>query len=436
MEMSAKNIHIRIAATIVAAMLSMHATTMAAASRYCSSLLRDMSAAMKMTDSIERLPEGIHVAQLSYLDHPLTIVIDGDRVSHIGYSIFTKKHREMAYSPFFDMMERYALIEKLPMKRIKSVERELDEEDIRFDCGSLAVLPSLYGEPNVEFSLENIDGKKYRAAWRKDGRNLAIVDTPYTYGLLHGTSMEEDEENLISDLQQLSATQFEASDWSVPSVSRESLVVITPLSSAIAPIEESATKEVTAGEDTAVSDTIATPSTKDYLVKRGEAYFLDDLNSNRYYTTSNGQYVALCDPDYPYESLANILTSMEVPNSLIVDAKIILYNYRTANVSLPLSAMVKYFLDRGCTPFAGMIESNADKTIALLIMRNIEEGYMHLLRLTAPSSAPGVGEGTVTARFNPFIPISKISSLFAEQTDPQLLKKSHPKLLKRPKTTR
>lgn len=422
--MTAKAFNIRIA-TVIATVLLASLTSASAADGYRSSLLHDMSMAMNMADSIGQLPDGTHVARLSYLERPVTVVVELGSVSHIGYSIFSKEHRDLAYSPFFDMMERYALLEKLPMNRVKSVERELSEEGIRFYCGSLSVLPTLFEMPDVEFSLEYIDGKKYHASWRKNDQNVAVIETPFTYGLLHGTSMEEDESNLISDFQRLSATQLAETDWTEPTVSRESLYVYNPESSSMTHTEIVIPDEFSDLDEAEQTDSVSTPASYKYYVKRGEAYYFDNLNSNRYYTIDNERIAALCEPEYPFESLANILTSMEVPNSLVVDANIKQYNYRSTSVTLPLSAMVKYFLDRGCTPFVGLLKRNDDNMTALLIMRNETEGYCHLLRLNAPASVTGSPEGTVTARVTPYIPISKISSLFDESTESKQSNPSH-----------
>lgn len=459
-----KAIHIRIVTAVAAVLLATLATATAAVDGYRSALLHDMAAAMKMADSIENLSEGTHVAELSYLVKPVTIIVKRGKVSHIGYSIFTKEHRELAHSPFFDMVERYALMEKLPMQRLKSVDRELLEEGIHFDQGSLSILPPLYDQPDVEFTLENLDGKKYRATWRKNDRDIAVVNTPYTYGLLHGTTMDENEENLVADLRMLSSTQLEAADWTKPSVIRAALDVYTPATTPAATSEtetsagpsdgNNVTGEISIEENEGsytITDLYETdeeqqddesqdpqsdeesdmdPDADKIFVRQGKTYYFDSLNSNRYYTIDNDSIVPLCDPAHPFESIANMLTSMEVPNSLVADVDIKRYNYKTDTVSLPLSAMVKYFLDLGCTPFVGLLEGNADNTVALLIMRNEDEGYCQLLRITVPASAYGAKEGAVTARLSPYIPISKITALFAEPLESQQVKSPRPRLFK------
>ncbi len=58
-------------------------------------------------------------------------------------------------------------------------------------------------------------------------------------------------------------------------------------------------------------------------------------------------------------------------------------------------------------------------------MRNAPEGYCHIIKITAPVSSIGNEDGEFKARMNPFIPISKISSLFDDNYTDQ---KSNPNL--------
>lgn len=363
-----------------------------AASGFHGALLSDMAKAMKMTQKIEALDEGTHVAALSYSGRPITVIVKNDRVAHIGYSIFTAEHRDYTYSPFFDAIERYALLEKLPIQRQKTVERELFEEGIHIDAGSLSILPGLYNAADVEFSLSNDNGKKYHAVWTRKGSPVCEITLPFTYELLHGTTMEENESYLISDLLECNAKGSDESIFTLPSVSREQLITFFPYS---------------------------------YYICPGEAYYFDNLNANRYYTKADSiNFAPIYDEKYPLESLANLTTSLEVPNNMTLEVKIIQYNYRSATVALPLSAFVKYCIDNGCTPFFGVLEHNDDSIVCQLLMRNIDEGYCHLLKIKAGTETPGANEGKLTARMSPYIPISKISALFADPTEAQQVKQS------------
>lgn len=362
-------------------------TTATAADGFRAALLSDMATAMNMRQQIEALDEGQHVGTLSYKGHPVTVVVKDNHVVHIGYSVFTAEHRKNAGSPFFDVVERYALLEKLPLKRDKSIERELFEEGIHIDTGSLSMLPSFYAATDIEFSLANEDGKKYRASWQKGGKTICEIELPFTYSLLHGTTMEENENMLVSELLEHSGPITDSSVFIKAEIKRDGLVTYFPYS---------------------------------YYILPGESYYFDSLNANRYYTKADSTtFAPIYDPEYPQESMANVTTSLEVPNSLMLEVKVIQYNYRSTTVTLPLSAFVKYCFDNGCTPFFGIIERNSDKIICQLIMRNENEGYCHLMKLNVDATVAGGTDGKITARLNPYIPISKISDLFADRNGSQ-----------------
>lgn len=350
------------------------------AGRFRSDILASMAGAMKMNTQISSLPDGIHVATLSYAGKPVTVTVDNGEVSHIGYSIFDADLRAAAPSPFYDVVERYALLESLPLERIKTVERELFEEGVHFSTGNLKMLPSLYGNKSIEFSLSNENGKKYVASWVKGGSPVCSVSLPYTYEFLHGTTMEENERRLIDDLTRMSASEFNNFAFEQPEV--ESMVTFFP---------------------------------SNYYILPGESYYFDNFNGNRYYTRSDSvTYKPIFDNTYPRETLANVCTALETPHNLRLNLKLVQYGYKTSTVNLPLAALVDYFDRTGCTPFFGIIEHDDNKTVCELLARNIDEGYCHILKITVPTEDIGLSDATFTARMNSYIPISKLTSLFDE----------------------
>lgn len=389
---------------IVAAIAAAISFCAHSATSFRTAILADMARAMAMTDTILALPDGDHVAAIIWQNRPVTVSVRNGRVTHIGYSIFTAPHREAAYSPFFDAIERYALIERLPMRRQKTVAREFQEEGISFGTGRLSQLPGFYGDTITSFSLSNNDGKAYEAVWSRAGSPVVSVRMPYTYTLLHGTSMEEDESILISDLREAallppSSRGVRADSLPALSIAADSVAAGTP-------------------DDRNVYLNPAYPDS--IYILPGESYYFESLNSNRYYTPADTLTLRpLFSSDYPAETLANLLTSVEVPNDLTIEVRVIQYNYRSTTVTLPLSNFIGYLLDQGCQPFFGagtpaMSGASGDNGTftGYLLMRNILEGYCHIMRIQTP--APVTSTSRLTARLNPYIPISKISSLFAD----------------------
>lgn len=342
-------------------------------------LLGDMAQSMGMTDSILGLDEGDHVARFSYKDKPVTVSVRNGAVTHIGYAVFSAPHREAAYTPAFDVVERLALLNVLKLDDKRSALRMLTDVGGDVRKGSLAMLPKLYGDTLMSVSVRNIDGKLYRLRWARDGKDVVDIVIPYTYSLLHGTDMEEDEENLVRDLEKAIATA-DTSMFVATTVTRDDLLLDFPTWRFILP---------------------------------GDAYYFDSFNSNRYYTKVDSvTFAPIFDERFPVESMANVVNSMEVPNDLSVSLKIIRYNYKNTTMDIPLSVLVKYCLDNGCRPYFGLISMDSECKQFMLLMRNEAEGYCHIIKIVA--NTPEGKPYSLIARLNPYIPISKIVSLFAD----------------------
>ena len=126
-----------------------------AKNRYQSDLLSQMAESLQMKAVLDTLSDGSYIAQQSYKSHPLSIIVSDGEGEHIGYSIFSKEMRAVAPSPVYNFLERYALQANLSLKRMKSVERQLYEDDVIFTVGNIYKLSSIWAMPNVNFSIDN-----------------------------------------------------------------------------------------------------------------------------------------------------------------------------------------------------------------------------------------------------------------------------------------
>ena len=115
-----------------------------AKNRYQSDLLSQMAESLQMKAVLDTLSDGSYIAQQSYKSHPLSIIVSDGEVEHIGYSIFSKEMRAVAPSPVYNFLERYALQANLSLKRMKSVERQLYEDDVIFTVGNIYKLSSIW----------------------------------------------------------------------------------------------------------------------------------------------------------------------------------------------------------------------------------------------------------------------------------------------------
>lgn len=351
---------------------------------FSADVLGDIAAALGNRDTLDSIPDGIYIGTFTSRGKPLSVIKADSMVCHIGYSIFTEDMRKELPSPFYDVLERNALIKDIPgMKRQRTVDQEFEERGVVFRKGSLKMLPSLFGRPEIKFNLYNYDGKKYHAIWADSDRVVCEIEMPYTYEFLKGTEMDENERRLVDGLSRLRPYAF----------ANDSLAAADVDNCSVLPYH-----------------------TSNLYILPGESYYLEGLNANRFYQMSDsGALYPVYAPEFPIESLSNLCTAAEVPNKISVEVKVVKYGFKKAFVEVPLTSMVDYFRKSGTTPFFGIIETGPDATVCEVVFRNTAEGYCHILKMTAPAETIGKREGKFTARLNSFIPISKIENLFDDK---------------------
>lgn len=155
-----------------------------AKNRYQSDLLAQIAESLQMKAMLDTMSNGSYIAQQAYMSHPLSIIVNDGEVEHIGYSIFSKEMRSGMPSPIYNFLERYALQADLPLKKSKTVERQLFEDDVTFTVGNIHKLSSIWTMENLAFSLENLQDRMCRATWTDNGKNVCSVSFPVSYNLL------------------------------------------------------------------------------------------------------------------------------------------------------------------------------------------------------------------------------------------------------------
>ena len=350
-----------------------------AKNRYQSDLLSQMAESLQMKTVLDTLSDGSYIAQQSYKSHPLSIIVSGGEVEHIGYSLFSKEMRAVAPSPVYNFLERYALQANLPLKRTKSVERQLYEDDVIFTVGNIYKLSSIWAMPNVNFSIDNREDRMCRATWDQNGKVFCSVCFPVNYNLYHGTDLVENQRRLLDDLRRVSVIQ--------PKVDR--------------------------GISKGMLVKLFEPN---YFVLKGDSFYVATLNSNNYYVQEgNEQYKLLFSDRHPVESFANLLTTNSIDNSIQAQVKLVMYDFKSEMVNVPLVSLLNYFMSKGCKAYFGMIDKKNETYTSELLMLKRDEGYGHAIKLTFNTANVTSKSGTITGRMNCYIPISKVKFLFEEK---------------------
>ena len=350
---------------------------MIAKNRYQTDILINMAELLRLSSQLDTLKNGCYQSKFFYDKRPLTICVQNGSICHIGYMLFSDQQRKALKSPVYNFLERYALAADLPLKRTKTVAKQLVEDDINFTKGTLSFMTKLIGDTTLNLTIENLNNKRYKVSWYKQDALYCAVDFPIGYDLLYGTEMMENEKRIVED------------------------ILYTPLP-AMQPLSVKREQLLSTWQS-------------NYFILPGDTYYVDQLNSNRYYEKlDDGQFKLIFNRRYPLESLANLLTTVELANEFQVAVRLKKYDFNEDNFNTSLSQFISYFLHRGCVPYFGVISYEQTTAVCQLVMRNVDEGYCHAMKVTFDVEQLIDKKGKVTIRLNSFIPISKINYLFEE----------------------
>lgn len=350
-----------------------------AKNRYQSDLLAQIAESLQMKAMLDTMSNGSYIAQQAYKSHPLSIIVNDGEVEHIGYSVFSKEVRSGMPSPIYNFLERYALQADLPLKKSKTVERQLFEDDVTFTVGNIHRLSSIWTIENLAFSLENLQDRMCRATWTDNGKTVCSVSFPVSYNLYHGTDLVENQRRLLEDLRRASASKPATSG----SISKEQLTKLFE---------------------------------PNYFVLKGDSFYVATLNNNSYYVEQgNDEYKLLFSDRYPVESIANLLTTNSIDNDIQANVKLVMYDFKSEIVMVSLTNFLHYFMSKGCKAYFGMIDKTNDTFTAELLMLKRDEGYAHSIKLKFNTDNVSSKSGSVTGRMNCYIPISKVKFLFEEK---------------------
>lgn len=343
---------------------------------YASRLLEQMAKMMQMTDTIKKLPEGVSLRCYSYKGLPLTVVKNGNRVRHIGYSIFTKAQREKVGEIRSNFIERFLLTTDLPLKREKTVEEEMQEEKILFRSGSLSMLKSFVKDNSCTLEASLVKERMHTVKWSKGGKVVCEMGFPADHELMTGRNMLENDERLQMD---------------------------------ILSMQDSVMK----GKYSFSEKTLQ--KHQDIYVLFGGNYMFKELSANRFFLkNADGTYSPLCNTKAPRESIANLFTSNDIKNNYTLAITQKQFNYNQSTFTVPLAKWVNYYKEQGFSPYFCIISQDKTKIDCLLILHNQDMGCNHVMRIKFNPDTLVDRSGSITARLNAFVPTSNIKDLYYE----------------------
>lgn len=335
---------------------------------------------MNVEDTISRMPDGLNYRSLTYKNTPITVEKQNGVVQNIGYSIFTPSQRQQVGIARGRFVERFSLYADLSLSREKSVEQEMQEERIKFQKGSFNTLKSIASKDTayaIEYSLVNT--LYHRVKWSKGATVVCDFAFMANHELLLGAKMIENENSLASHIQS---------------------TIASPAPLAFIYNEND----------------FDTRSDEECYTLKGHSYIIDELTSKRFFRRNlDGSYSPIFSDKNPKESFANLMTSNAINNEYVLKISLQKYNCKQEEFEVPLDNWLTYCISNNCVPYCSVISSSNDVIDGLVIMRNEDMGYNHVMRVQFHPSTIHDRRGVITARLNAFIPTSNIKDLYYER---------------------
>lgn len=351
-----------------------------AANSYATDLLEKIAVATNISQELASLPDGFHYRRFTYNDRYVTVEIQQGNVTHIGYSLFSKTQRDLLKSPICNFIERYSLELTLPLQREKSVSRKMEEDGIFFRNGSFDSFQQIEQDSTFSVNMETLNDKRYTVSWSRGEKEIFAINFPVEYELLAGCNMLESERRFIAGIQNMQSEN--------------------QLNTAFA-----------------ISDALRPTWQGKYYVLKGETYYLPQLNSDKYYIENKNDeevsYQLLYDSDFIVESLANMFTTMEIPNHYTLELRVRKYGLKEDTIYVSLNQWTAFCIKEGCVPYFGVAKNGANVECEI-VMYNRVMGYSHVVRTVIDSETVEDREGIIKARVVPYVPTTRIKYLFDE----------------------
>lgn len=342
--------------------------------RYATQLLQRIAEHTGISSQLDTLhQDGFYPNFRIYKGRPVTVIIRANRVEHIGFSLFSLSQREAMPSPAYNFIERYSLELRLPQNDPISTERRMELDKVVFTRGNIEQLATLYGDTTLNFRLTNHDERLYDMEWLHGDSSICRIVFPSNYELLHGSKLIENEGRLRHEIEQFCDTILPKTIYSIDKVQKNDSLGYYVLNIGFNRVPQIANKR--------------------YLRLKTDS------------VTKHDYLLLINNPAYPVESVVNLLSTLEIPNDIFADVQLQKYNFQQDCFRVRLHQLVGFCLAEGCKPYFGLLDYNEHegKVDAVVMMRNHEEAYEHLLRITVETKILSKMSGSISVKLMPYI---------------------------------
>ena len=304
------------------------------------------------------------------------------KILHIGFKLFPNKTIDKHPSPAYNFIEYY-LLNLYLLKEDSIILRQMNEDKVQILFGNKTRKQHLRKQLAEAVSALNrsssftidMTGNNYTMAYADDENKVFKIHFPANHQLLSGMNKKESEQFFYTSL-----TSFPGA----PCI-----------------------------EDTVDARTLEKIGENCYLQK-GETYQIEAMNTNRYYTLQNGNYLQLADTLQAGRSVQNLFT-MQADNRIEANVTLRLYGQKKIDFSIPLHKLLEFCRANGCKVFAGIESAGASSIKGTVILLNQAQGYSHTMSFEVDPRILNRPEAyKIKTDLYSFAPVHNIESIFFE----------------------
>lgn len=293
------------------------------------------------------------------------------RVSNIGLDIFDLEVSEFFPEDVCAFISRYFL--ELLCWEETSIRQKMMDDDVVFLTG--APEDALKLKPDMAFTLDRIEDKRYVATWKDEEKTILSFSFPIQYELILGMPLVEIEQKLADDVR-----GFEAApniDSSIPETEMMGKGLFRSI-----------------------------PASH---------FYVKELKDCKYYQEKKDSSLEpVFDEKHPAESAANLFQNV-IARDYKLSVRQSLYGFEKKDFTISLSQWLAYCRKNHLKSYFAIEKEDKDSLLALIICESSDLAFNHMLSVAIPKSFIKDSKTVLKAKLNAYIPTHNISELYQDE---------------------
>ena len=300
-----------------------------------------------------------------------------------GLRLFSAEMYEVAthqQSVVMHFLERY--FQSLQRQDQGMIQTRLSDDKVFFRQGSIRDLSAV--SDTMPFTMSLVD-RHYEVSWMRNSSPFVSIVFPAQYDLLFGMNQEQAQRSLKDSI--LAAPHSPL----VRQGGMERQQLLPP------------SGEAGWGLDSIYSTV-------------PEIFELESLNNATYYYKEGTDYIPVFDEQHLSYSAANLFHALIPDRDYRMHVEQSVYGMQTVSYMLYLSQWLNYCAYWNMEVFFAVEEEREDGMLCLIIARNSEFSFNHLLSVVVPDKFITDPNAVLKARITPYIPTHNVRNIYQQST--------------------